>query len=102
MQNDQSKTYFLIIPKISLRKHLVICKSIRERLTQYAASNASGKPHCDFAFLPLVGRHANCLLGIFQTPMKRRIDPAAMRLRDAALRLVSQLKSVSRRLNSMV
>jgi uncharacterized CHY-type Zn-finger protein len=68
MQNDQSKTYFLIIPKISLRKHLVICKSIRERLTQYAASNASGKPHCDFAFLPLPVVHAKMLVGDAPNP----------------------------------
>lgn len=45
-----------------------------------AASNASGKPHCDFAFPPLPVVHAKCLLGNPKTPMKRRIDPAAARL----------------------
>ena len=48
------------------------------------ASNASGKPHCDFLFPPLPVVHAKMLVGDTPKPLfKRRINPAAARPMDA-------------------
>lgn len=54
------------------------------------ASNASGKPHCDFSFLPLPVSHAkNACWGYPKPLLKRRIDPAAARPEDAVLEFVT-------------
>lgn len=68
---------FALPPNLKIGHFQLFIKDVEvERLI--AASNASGKPHCDFAFPPLLVGNAKCLLGKPQTPMKRRINPAAV------------------------
>jgi len=66
---------FALPPNLKIGHFQLFIKDVEvERLI--AASNASGKPHCDFAFPPLPVVHVKYLLGIPQTPI-RRINPAA-------------------------
>ena len=53
---------FVLLPNLKIGHFKSFIKdSVIEQLI--VASNASGKPHCDFAFLPLPVVHAKMLVG---------------------------------------